>query len=217
MPVIKNPQREAFALCIARGEEVTKSYAAVYPGHGIKDMKTLSVKASRLHTQPVIQARIAEMKEALSVRTHITQQRVLEELAKIGFSNAGDMVELGSDGKTTVDISKLSSDQKAAISEIQIETDDKGKQRVRVKLHDKRAALMDIGKHLGMFREKIEVTGKDGGAIEVKNRLEVSLLDREEREMLKQMLLAIAERKAEREGSMRTINHQNLIEGDDAA
>ena len=209
MPVIKNPQREAFALCIARGEEVTKSYAAVYPGHGIKDMKTLSVKASRLHTQPVIQARIAEMKEALSVRTHITQQRVLEELAKIGFS--------GSDGKTTVDISKLTSDQKAAISEIQIETDDKGKQRVRVKLHDKRAALMDIGKHLGMFREKIEVTGKDGGAIEVKNRLEVSLLDREEREMLKQMLLAIAERKAEREGSMRTINHQNLIEGDDAA
>ena len=217
MPVIKNPQREAFALCIARGEEVTKSYAAVYPGHGIKDMKTLSVKASRLHTQPVIQARIAEMKEALSVRTNITQQRVLEELAKIGFSNAGDMVELGSDGKTTVDISKLTSDQKAAISEIQIETDDKGKQRVRVKLHDKRAALMDIGKHLGMFREKIEVTGKDGGAIEVKNRLEVSLLDREEREMLKQMLLAIAERKAEREGSMRTINHQNLIEGDDAA
>lgn len=217
MPVIKNPQREAFALCIARGEEVTKSYAAVYPGHGIKDMKTLSVKASRLHTQPVIQARIAEMKEALSVRTHITQQRVLEELAKIGFSNAGDMVELGSDGKTTVDLSKLTSDQKAAISEIQIETDDKGKQRVRVKLHDKRAALMDIGKHLGMFREKIEVTGKDGGAIEVKNRLEVSLLDREEREMLKQMLLAIAERKAEREGSMRTINHQNLIEGDDAA
>ena len=217
MPVLKNPQRESFALCIARGDEVAKSYAAVYPGHGIKDPRVLSVKATRLHKQPVIQARIAEMKEALSVRTNITQQRVLEELAKIGFSNAGDMVELDSDGKTTVDISKLTSDQKAAISEIQIETDDKGKQRVKVKLHDKRAALMDIGKHLGMFREKIEVTGKDGGAIEVKNRLEVSLLDREEREMLKQMLLAIAERKAEREGSMKTINHQNLIEGDDAA
>jgi len=217
MPVLKNAQRESFALCIARGEEVTKSYAAVYPGHGIKDVQILATKASRLHRQPVIQARIAEMKEALSVRTNITQQRVLEELAKIGFSNAGDMIELDSDGKTTVDISKLTSDQKAAISEIQIDTDDKGKQRVKVKLHDKRAALMDIGKHLGMFKEKIEVTGKDGGAIEVKNRLEVSLLDREEREMLKQMLLAIAERKAEREGSMKTINHQNLIEGDDAA
>lgn len=155
------------------------------------------------------------MKEALAVRTNITQQRVLEELAKIGFSNAGDFVELDSDGKTTVDMSKLTKDQKAAIAEIQIDTSPDGKQRVKVKLHDKRAALMDIGKHLGMFREKIEVSGPNGGAIEVKNKLEVSLLDKEERDMLKQMLLAIAERKAEREAGMRVVNAP-MIDYDDA-
>lgn len=215
MPALKNPQREAFALCIARGGEVAKSYVECYPGHGIKDAQVLAVKASRLHREPVIQARIAEMKEALAVRTTITQQRVLEELAKIGFVNAGDFVTLDEDGKTTVDLSKLTPDQKAAIAELQIDTAPDGRQRVKVKLHDKRAALMDIGKHLGMFREKIELTGKDGGAIEVKNKLEVSLLDREEREMLKQMLLAIAERKAEREAGMRTVNAP-MIEHDDA-
>jgi len=193
---------------------IGQAYAELYPGD--KAPSTIATKATKLHRQSTIQTRIVEIKESLAVRTNITQQRVLEELAKIGFANAGDMIELDADGKTTVDLSKLTKDQKAAIAEIQIDTDKKGKQRVKVKLHDKRGALMDIGKHLGMFREKIELTGKDGGAIEVKNKLEVSLLDREERDMLKQMLLAIAERKAEREAGMRTVNPR-MIEYDEDA
>lgn len=204
MPALKNPQHEAFALALARGGEVTKTYADVYPGHGCKNMQVLSVKASKLHTSAPIQARIAEMKAALSVKTTITQQRVLEELAKIGFANMGDMIEI-QDGRSHVDIAKLTAEQKAAISEIQIDTSEDGKQRVKVKLHDKRAALMDIGKHLGMFREKIEVSGPNGGPITSVNTVEVSLLAKEERQMLKDMLLAIAERKAQRESEMRTI------------
>ena len=207
MPALKNAQREAFALALARGGEVTKSYAEVYPGHGFKDMKALSVKASRLHNSPVIQARIAEMKAALTVRTTITAQRVLEELAKIGFANAGDFVTIGPDGVSTVELSKLTREQMAAISELQIDTSPDGKQRVKVKLHDKRGALMDIGKHLGMFKEKVEVTGANGGPIQTQNSLEVSLLARDEREMLKQLLLAAAQRKADRESEMRTIEH----------
>lgn len=31
----------------------------------------------------------------------------------------------------------------------------------------KRAALVDLGKHLGMFKDRVEHTGKDGGPIEV--------------------------------------------------
>jgi phage terminase small subunit len=214
MPALKDARREAFALAIARGMPIGQAYAELYPGEKLP--ATIASKATRLHKQSAIQTRIVEIKESLAVRTNITQQRVLEELAKIGFANAGDMIELDSDGKTTVDLSKLTKDQKAAIAEVQIDTTPEGKQRVRVKLHDKRAALMDIGKHLGMFREKIELTGKDGGAIEVKNKLEVSLLDREEREMLKQMLLAIAERKAEREAGMRTVNAPMIEHDDDA-
>jgi phage terminase small subunit len=32
-------------------------------------------------------------------------------------------------------------------------------------LSDKRAALVDIGKHLGMFKEKVEMTGAEGGPL----------------------------------------------------
>jgi phage terminase small subunit len=42
---------------------------------------------------------------------------------------------------------------------------------LKVKLHDKRAALVDIGKHLGMFRERVELTGKDGNAIEFEQKV----------------------------------------------
>lgn len=198
-----------FALAVARGGNITDSYAEIYPDHGIKNRQLLGVKASRLHIKPHIQARIAEMKSALVVRTTITQQKVLEELAKIGFANYGDFIEIDEEGRTTVDVKKLTKDQLAAISEMQVDTTKDGRQRVRVKLHDKRAALMDIGKHLGMFREKLEVSGPNGGPIQTQNAIEVSLLAKEERDMLRQILLVAAERKAERERQeMKTIEHE---------
>ena len=36
---------------------------------------------------------------------------------------------------------------------------------LEVKTHDQRAALIDLGKHLGMFSNKVELTGKDGGPV----------------------------------------------------
>lgn len=207
MPVLKNAVHEAFALAIARGGKVQETYLAFFPGD--KNSVTLPVKASRLMARPAVAERIAEIKAQLAVKTDITAQRVLEELAKIGFANYSDFLTIDEDGRTNVDVSKLSKEQMAAIAEMQIDTSPDGKQRVKVKLHDKRGALLDIGKHLGMFREKIEVSGPNGGAIETKSMVEVSLLDKEERSMLKAMLLAIAERKAEREAER---NQGKLIE-----
>jgi phage terminase small subunit len=37
--------------------------------------------------------------------------------------------------------------------------------RVKFRLADKRAALVDLGRHLGMFVNKHQYTGKDGGPI----------------------------------------------------
>jgi|DEB3_MinimDraft_2_1074329.scaffolds.fasta_scaffold02151_4 phage terminase small subunit len=209
MPILSNARHEAFALAIARGDGVSETYAALYPGE--RNATTLYGKANKLHARPEVRERIAEIKSQFATRTTITAQRVLEELAKIGFANYSDFLTIDDTGRTNVDVSKLSKDQMAAIAEMQIDTAPDGKQRVKVKLHDKRGALLDIGKHLGMFREKIEVSGPNGGAIETKSMVEVSLLDKEERNMLKAMLLAIAERKAEREAernSVRVIEYE---------
>jgi len=116
------------------------------------------------------------------------------------------------DGTAYVDLSDLDRDKAAAISEIVVDEYTEGKgddarqvKRVRFKLHDKRAALLDIGKHLGMFRERVEVTG----TIQTQGTVQVELLDREERDILKRLLLAAAERKRER-----VIEHTMAIEHD---
>lgn len=119
--------------------------------------------------KPEIQKAIQDAQQKRSERTEITQDRVLQELAKIGFSNMMDYVTPTDSGNLVTDFSKLTRDQAAAISEVTVEEYVEGKgdaardvKRVKFKLSDKRAALVDMGRHLGMFKDKVEVTGEDG-------------------------------------------------------
>lgn len=116
-----------------------------------------------------------------SERTAITADRVLAELAKIGFAdlrravqwraNVTGMVE-EEDGSQRlavtnevqlVDSDKLDDDTAAAIAEIS-QTAQGG---LKIKLHDKKSALDSIGRHLGMFKDKTELSGPDGAPIQV--------------------------------------------------
>ena len=87
-------------------------------------------------------------------RTEITQDRVLTELANIGFSDAGSYFEWGPDGVKVKPKEKLTAEQRAAVQEVS-ETVTKHGGTIRLKLADKIAALTKIGQHLGMFTERI--------------------------------------------------------------
>ena len=116
--------------------------------------------------------------QAESVQRHnVTVDRVVGELAKLGFSNMEDYMQIGDDGVPRLDFTKLTRDKAAAISEMTVEEftargdaesgkEGLGVRKVRFKLHDKRGALVDLGKHLGMFKDIVEHTGKNGGPIE---------------------------------------------------
>lgn len=52
---------------------------------------------------------------------------------------------------------------------------EQGKEGIKVKMHDQMAALKLVGQHIGMFKEKVEHTGKDGGSISM--NLEVVFTD----------------------------------------
>lgn len=115
---------------------------------------------------------ISEAQAARSARTEIEADRVLRELAKIGFSDIRNVIrwranvtQLVQDEDTgeerlavtnevqLMDSADISSDAAACISEIS--QTDKG--ALKVKLYDKRAALVDIGRHLGMFIDRGEI------------------------------------------------------------
>jgi phage terminase small subunit len=94
-------------------------------------------------------------------RTEITADMVIAELARVGFSNMGNYAQWNEHGVTLHDSDKLTVDAARCVSEVsQTVTAEGG--TVKFKLHDKVAALENLGRHLGMFTDKVEVTGKDG-------------------------------------------------------
>lgn len=125
------------------------------------------VEASRLLRHPKVAAELERRRVLLQVRTGITPEMVLAELGKLGFSdirqvvqwraNVAGMVEDEETGETTlrvanevviVDSDKLTADAAAAVAEVSQTKDG----TLKVKMHDKLAALVKIGQHLGMFR-----------------------------------------------------------------
>lgn len=99
-------------------------------------------------------------------KLEITAERVLNELAKIGFANIKQYIE--QDFKIK-DFQKLSDDQTAVVSQIEVtekelynmKGDNYGNEKqVKFKLHDKISALSYLGKHLGIF-EKYEKQEKE--------------------------------------------------------
>jgi phage terminase small subunit len=112
-------------------------------------------------------ARVAELKEAAAAASGIAAQRILEETAKLAFANMFDFVSIDRKGLPHVDLSNVSRDQAAALTELVVDefVDDSGEaarpvRRVRFKLADKLGALTKLGQHLGLFKDRVRLEGK---------------------------------------------------------
>lgn len=128
--------------------------------------KTAEQQASRLLRNVKVAEAIEAALTKRSERTEITADRVLTELAKLGFANMLDYMRAGPGGYPYLDFSAITRDQAAALQEVTVEDyvdghgeDARDVKRVKFKLADKRAALVDLGRHLGMFKDRIELSG----------------------------------------------------------
>lgn len=121
---------------------------AGYSPHTAKDIGCENL------AKPNIAAAISQAMAERSRRTGINQDRVLQELARIGFAKITDVV----DPETAKIKSDASDDDLACIQSIKIKPNEFGTER-EVKLYDKKSALVDLGKHLGLFKDKVELTG----------------------------------------------------------
>jgi phage terminase small subunit len=160
--LLSNARHELFAQEVAKGS----TYCAAYVKAGYRPDNSRASKVAHL---PHIQARIQDILGKAAAKTDIKVERILEELARIGFANMLDYVSIGPGGDANLDLTALSRATAAAISEIVVDTHNAkdGKdtvvvRRVRFKLLDKRAALVDLGKYLGMFKERAERADENG-------------------------------------------------------
>ena len=115
-------------------------------------------------TKPSIAAAILSKFTEIAHRNGVTQDRIVQELALVGFARMGDYAEWGPDGVTLKSSKELSDQQLRVVSEVS-ETTTKDGGTIRFKLHDKLQALFNLGKHLGMFPDKVQHSGPDGGPI----------------------------------------------------
>ena len=95
--------------------DLNATQAAIRAGYS---EKTARSQGQRLLTHVDIAAAIKVAQDERIERTEITADRVLEELAKIGFSNMQDYIRTTGEGDAFVDLSALTREQAAAISEV---------------------------------------------------------------------------------------------------
>lgn len=134
----------------------TRAYKVAYPN--CKKDETAKSAGSRLLTNVNLQKYIAEKMKEREKRTEITQDMVLNELAKIAFL---DIRKIYNENGSLKNIHDIDDDTAGAITSIESVEEFAGYGQDReqigynkkVKMSDKAKALELIGKHLGMFKE----------------------------------------------------------------
>lgn len=192
MPALKNARHEKFAQGLSRGLTADQAYQDA-------GFKANRGNAATLKQKQSIQDRVAELLEWSQTverkatekaidKLAITKERVLAELAKIGFSDIRKAIRWKSslveeednpDGGDVLVVKTIVTNNVELISSDDIDDDTAGAIAevsqnatggIKIKMYDKKGALVDIGKHLGMFVEKHEHSGPDGGPIQTETR-----------------------------------------------
>ena len=154
-----NQKQKAFATEYVIDYNATQ--AAIRAGYS---KKTAYSMGQRLLKNVEVKKMIQELEEAASERTSITKDMVLKELAKIAFVDPRKLFD--EEGRPK-DIRFLDPDTAAALSSVDIyeEFNYNGDEKElmgytkKYKWSDKLRALEMLGKHLGMFTDKVHVEG----------------------------------------------------------
>lgn len=160
----------------------TRAYRAAYPN--CRKDETAAAAGTRLLKKVNVIEYIKERMKAREKRTEVTQDKVLQELALIGFSKATDYAKViekqayvemngvsvplkDAEGNpvTYRDVQltlteELTEEQKRALGVIK-----RGRDGVEARPCDKVKALELIGRHLGMWNDKIEHSGSVEGVV----------------------------------------------------
>jgi phage terminase small subunit len=140
--------------------------AAIASGYSEKGA---SVRAAQLLSISRVRKLIDQNQSRRASKLDIKAEKIAEELARLAFANSWDYMRVDEQGRPQIDLSNLTRDQAAAIQEIREDAtggQGDGERRLVVrttfKLADKRGALELLGRHLGMFQDKLAVSGLEG-------------------------------------------------------
>lgn len=156
-PLLNLQQQKFVAAYIETGNATEAALKAGY------SKKTAYSQGHRLLKKREIQQGIQQPLNRAAQKLDLTAERVLGEIARLAFFDIRKLVD--NTGKP-LPLSELDDDTAAAIvglDVVNIGNSDAGIGEVlKFKLADKKGALEMAAKHLGLLKDKVEVTGKDG-------------------------------------------------------
>lgn len=138
--------------------DLNATQAAIRAGYSTHTAKEIGCENL---AKPNLRACIDKAMAERSKRTGVNADRVIQELARIAFVKANDVVDVDS-AKVK---STASDDDKAAIASIKIKTvrgESVDSVEREVRFADKIKALELLGKHMGMFVDNIRMSGDMG-------------------------------------------------------
>lgn len=161
----------------------TRAYKVAYSR--CKKDETANVNGSKLLRNTKVQEYLSKKQKEIEKRTEVTQDMVVQELARIAFFNIKDIYSKDGtlkqikdiDNNTAKAIASVKTLQKAGSMKININMQGQDEeiplehveeQTIEFKTNDKVKALELLGKHLGMFND-INVN--------MKNAIQVELVD----------------------------------------
>ncbi len=139
----------------------TRAYLAAGYAEG-KTHNDTTKRASEMFASTVVQEAIQAAMAERSARTGVTADRVIQELAKVGFASMRRFIRIDGAGNPSIDLSETPEDHLDALSEVKTEAirQDAGDGdpvttifKTTIKLHDKMRALHDLAEHTGVFRQ----------------------------------------------------------------
>jgi phage terminase small subunit len=152
--------------------DLNATQAAIRAGYSARNADKIG---SQLLGKTRVSEEIASKMKEREQRTHITQDRVLQELARIAFF---DIRKLYNDDGSLKRPDQLDDEAAAVLAGIDVtelqgsaEVDGEGNIKhipmftKKAKVFDKTAALTLAMRHLGMLVDKQEVTGKNGAPL----------------------------------------------------
>lgn len=135
--------------------DLNATQAAIRAGYSPDSAKEIGCENL---TKPNIRTHIERAMAERSRRTGINQERVIQEIAKLAFLNPTDVVNMDEAAiKNDAD-----RDDTACIASVKVKvipTENGDIVEREVKTYDKLKALELLGKHLGLFTDRLQVSG----------------------------------------------------------
>lgn len=124
--------------------------AAIKAGYAANSAR---IMASRLMKTPKIIELIAELRKPAIEKAQVSEEYVLVKLKRFAEANVKDYFDFSKGTMSLKDFTELTKEQTDCIQEIK-ETKD----GIQFKLVDKKGSVVDIGKSLNMFNDKVDVS-----------------------------------------------------------